>query len=63
MAKQTEKKKMGRPATGQGIPVMTRIQPDDLVAIDAWAAAHGCTRPEALRRLAKLGLLADKKDG
>jgi hypothetical protein len=62
MAKQTSNKKMGRPATGKGTPVMTRIQPDDLAAIDAWAAEHGCTRPEALRRLAKLGLLADKAD-
>jgi hypothetical protein len=26
-----------------------------------WAAEHGCTRQEAIRRLAKLGLLADKK--
>jgi hypothetical protein len=40
--------------------VGVRIQPDD--AIDTWAAANGCTRAEALRRLAKLGLLADKKD-
>jgi hypothetical protein len=58
MAKQTDKK-TGRPATGKGTPVMTRIQPDDLAAIDEWAAEHGCSRPEALRRLAKLGLLKD----
>lgn len=52
----------GRPATGKGTQVNTSIQPDDLAAIDEWAAKHGCTRSEALRRLAKLGLLADKKD-
>jgi hypothetical protein len=40
----------------------TSIQPDDLAAIDEWAAKHGCTRSEAVRRLAKLGLLADRKD-
>jgi hypothetical protein len=52
----------GRKPTGKGIQVNTRIQPDDLAAIDEWAAKNGCTRSEALRRLAKLGLLADKKD-
>jgi hypothetical protein len=52
----------GRPATGKGTQVNTRIQPDELAAIDQWAAKHGCTRSEAVRRLAKLGLLADKKD-
>jgi hypothetical protein len=62
MVKRTERKKPGPPATGKGTPVMTRIQPVDLAAIDAWAAEHGCTRPEALRRLAKLGLFADKAD-
>jgi hypothetical protein len=61
MVKQTERKKPGPRATGKGTPVMTRLQPDDLAAIDSWAAEHGCSRPEALRRLAKLGLLADKK--
>jgi Ribbon-helix-helix protein, copG family len=63
MPKQTSGgKKMGRPATGKGTLVGVRIQPDDLAAIDAWAAAHGCNRAEAIRRLAKLGLLADTTD-
>jgi hypothetical protein len=52
----------GRKPTGQGELVGVRIQPDDLAAIDAWAAKHGCTRQEAIRRLAKMGLLADTKD-
>jgi hypothetical protein len=52
----------GRPATGLGEFVGMRFQPDDLAAIDAWAEANGCSRTEAIRRLAKLGLLADTKD-
>jgi hypothetical protein len=52
----------GRKPTGKGTQVNTRIQPDDLAAIDEWAEKNACTRSEALRRLAKLGLLADKKD-
>jgi hypothetical protein len=51
----------GRKPTGKGQLVGVRIQPDDLAAIDAWAADHGCTRSEAVRRLAKQGLLAEKK--
>jgi hypothetical protein len=50
----------GRPATGKGIHAGVRIQAHDLVAIDEWAAVHECTRPEAIRRLTKVGLLADK---
>jgi hypothetical protein len=52
----------GRPATGKGVHVGVRIQPDDLVAIDEWAAENGCTRPEAIRRLTKAGLLALKSE-
>ncbi len=52
----------GRKPTGQDKPVGTRIPADDLAAIDAWAAEQGCTRAEALRRLAKLGLLAHKSE-
>jgi hypothetical protein len=55
-------KKGGRPATGTGELVGVRIQPDDLAVLDAWAAEHGCTRQEAIRRLYKLGLLAGKDD-
>jgi hypothetical protein len=52
----------GRLPTGEGTQVNTSIQPDDLAAIDEWAARHRCTRSEAVRRLAMLGLLADKED-
>jgi DNA-binding XRE family transcriptional regulator len=37
------------------------VQPDLLAAIDEWAAQHACTRPEALRRLAKTGLETEGK--
>jgi hypothetical protein len=50
----------GRPATGLGEFVGMRFQPDDLAAIDAWAEANECSRTEAIRRLTKLGLLANK---
>ena len=48
----------GRPATGKGTPVMVRLQPDQLAALDAWIASQPkpLSRPEALRRLAGRGL-------
>jgi hypothetical protein len=61
-----DKPKKGGARPGAGRPpadteqVAFRIPRNDLAAIDAWAAEHGCTRAEALRRLARLGLLADK---
>jgi hypothetical protein len=57
------KKGPGRPKTGTGELVGIRIQPDDLAAIDEWAAVNGCTRQEAIRRLVKRGLLKDRKEG
>lgn len=60
MAKQTviSKKKRGPPPTGKGTPVVTRLQPDQLAALDAWIAKQRepVTRPEAIRRLVELGL-------
>jgi len=46
-------KKRGRPATGQGEPVMVRLQPKTLSKLDAWIRkqADAPTRPEAIRRL------------
>ena len=45
--------KRGRPATGKGVPIQVRLQPDQLAALDAWIAgqAEPVTRPEAVRRL------------
>jgi hypothetical protein len=55
------RKKPGPPATGKGTQIQTRVQPDLLADIDEWAARHACTRPEALRRLAKIGLAKEAK--
>ena len=50
------KKRMGRPATGKGTPVMVRLQPDDLELLDLWIKANDeqTTRPEAMRRILRL---------
>jgi hypothetical protein len=59
-------KKKGGARPGAGRPpvdseqVNMRISRSDLADIDAWAAANGCSRTEAIRRLTKLGLLKDK---
>lgn len=47
------KKRMGRPATGQGTPVMVRLQPDMLDWLDAKRAAFDpeLTRPQMMRRV------------
>jgi hypothetical protein len=54
----------GRPATGQGAPVLVRIQPRLLAAIDTWIAEQAdrippeeLTRPEAVRRLTAEALI------
>ncbi len=51
-------KKIGRPATGKGAPIVVRLQPKQLAAIDAWIEHHPdkLSRPEAIRRLAEMGL-------
>jgi hypothetical protein len=58
MARQQKKSKMGRPATGKGTPVLVRLQPRDLAEVDKWVAEQpdSLTRPQAIRRLTKLGL-------
>lgn len=45
------KKKMGRPATGQGTPIMVRLQPDLLDWLDAERAKLDPqpSRPEMIR--------------
>jgi len=66
MSRQEKKitKKLGRPATGQGMLVGVRLLPPNLSALDAWIAAHPeprPSRPEAIRRILSqaLGNLAD----
>lgn len=57
------KKRRGPAPTGQGTPVMVRLQPDLLSKVDAWAEKHATSRPAAVRGLieaaVKLGGLAD----
>lgn len=61
MAKQETvitKKRRGPVPTGKGILIGVRLQPPELGKLDTWRAkAEGePTRPEAMRRLAELGL-------
>jgi len=56
MAKKTKdktKKKMGRPATGEGVQLSVRLQPAALDALDNYRRHQPDipTRPEAVRRL------------
>ena len=46
-------KKRGPPATGKGEPILVRLQPAQLAALDAWIARQDAqlSRPEAIRRL------------
>ena len=51
-------KKSCRPATGQGEPILVRLQPVQLGGLDRWIAHQDdqLTRPEAIRRLVDLAL-------
>ena len=51
-------KKIGRPKVG-ATPLSVRMPPEELAALDTWIATQPDpkpSRPEAMRRLAKLGL-------
>jgi hypothetical protein len=52
------KKRRGPKPTGQGHVVGVRLQPADLDALDAWIEAQGDqpSRPEAVRKLIRLGI-------
>jgi hypothetical protein len=59
-----QKKKRGPPATGKGEPVVVRMQPPLLADVDGWIGRQSPpypSRPEAIRRLAELGLKAKSK--
>jgi hypothetical protein len=51
-------KKRGPPATGKGEPILVRLQPAQLAALDAWIARQDAqlSRPEAIRRLLEQAL-------
>ena len=53
------RKRPGPKPTGKGQPILVRIQPTQLAALDAWIKAQPTpnpTRPEAIRALMGLGL-------
>ena len=53
MAKTTRKKKAAsrQPSSGSGTPLMVRVQPPMLKALDRWVGNTGITRPEAIRQI------------
>jgi hypothetical protein len=51
-----QKKRRGRPATGRGLMVSSRIPEATVTTIDAWADQNETTRSDAIRRLVELGL-------
>ncbi|THD70053.1 MAG: hypothetical protein E7813_09510 [Bradyrhizobium sp.] len=66
MAKQTviAKKRRGPAPTGKGVPVVVRLQPPQLSALDAWIAKQDAplTRPEAIRAMMETILHILSKD-
>ena len=55
------KKRIGRPPVN-AVPVLVRIPPAEIEPIDAWIAKQKPppSRPEAIRRLVEIGLMARK---
>ena len=55
---ETPPKKRGPPATGKGEPILVRLQPAQLAALDAWMGRQDAqlSRPEAIRRLLEQAL-------
>ena len=60
MARQTvmSRKKRGPPPTGKGAPIVVRMQPAQLAALDAWIGnqTEATSRPAAIRRLVEQAL-------
>jgi hypothetical protein len=57
------KKRRGPPPTGKGVLIGVRMQPDELADLDSWIADQESelSRPQAIRRLVKLGLKVKSK--
>ena len=55
---ETLPRKTGPPATGKGEPILVRLQPAQLAALDAWMGRQDVrlSRPEAIRRLLEQAL-------
>jgi hypothetical protein len=60
---QPKNQKRGRPPSGLGTPIQVRVKDHLLAAIDGWRREQPDlpNRPEALRRLAEIGLSASRK--
>jgi hypothetical protein len=56
-----QKTRRGRPATGRGTMVSSRIPPSTVDAVDDWASKNDTTRSNAIRRLVELGLKSKGK--
>ena len=56
------RKKRGPPATGKGVQIQVRLQPDDLAAVDEWRDQQEGepTRPDAIRTLLRQALKAQR---
>ncbi len=52
------RKRRGPAPTGQGVPVLVRLHPEQLAALDAWIESQpdAPSRPEAVRRILAAGL-------
>ena len=50
------KKKRGRPAIGQGIPIMLKLRPEMAALINEWRKPYSLGRQAAIRELILLGL-------
>jgi hypothetical protein len=59
----TPPKKRGPPATGKGEPILVRLQPAQLAALDAWMGRQDAqlSRPEAIRRLVEQALAVSQQ--
>jgi hypothetical protein len=51
-----KKRGRGRPATGRDPMIGLRLSKADIVRLDEWAKAMGCTRSDVIRQLIKCGL-------
>jgi len=56
-----QKTKRGRPATGRGTMVSSRLPPTVVDTVDDWALKNETTRSDAIRRLVELGLKVKAK--
>jgi hypothetical protein len=59
--KVTPKKKRGRPATGRDPHVTSRMPPELIAEVEAWAVTNETSRSDAFRRLVEIGLTVKAK--